>query len=565
MKTIKLLPPEVISRIAAGEVIERPAYAVKELIDNSLDAGADNLTIYLENNGLKKIIVHDNGHGMSKDDLLESFKIHTTSKVHEVDDLSNINSLGFRGEALASMAAMSELVIQSRDESSLVGTEVKLKNGVVNSINPLGMPVGTTVIINNLFQTIPARKKFLKSARTELGHIIDIVISAAVGNPKIGFSLYHNQRKILILNKSKERLERISLLFPVSKMSNMIQVSHKDQFIEIRGLISPPTESLSTSNKEIIYINERQITDTQLQKTIKLAYGSLLPFHRYPYFIIFIKLPFEFVDVNIHPRKEQVGIANKENLIEELTQVVQQALQKYTITSDVHLLFSPKDKTTNSVMGLLLQENVDTWMVRDSEQNALKGDPLQIDKTFILLPVKKGFYLVDQHAAHERILYEQFSKAFLLEQSKVEQFILSAPVELDLPFVEMQKLTDSRDFLKRFGFTFSTNKTRLFLTAVPLIFRDRNYVDLILELLTRTDDVLVAKEKSFRTDIQTHKTLAYLSCRQAIMAGDMLSNSEMKRLLEQLNKTSNNTTCPHGRPTRVYVSQMDLYRVFKRK
>ncbi len=563
MRTIKLLPSEIISRIAAGEVIERPAYAVKELIDNSLDAGADNIIIHLEYSGLKKIAVHDNGRGMSKEDLLESFKIHTTSKVSSLEQLQSISSLGFRGEALASIAAVSELTLQSRLPTATIGNEVKLQDGHIFSANSIGMPSGTSVVINNLFKTTPGRKKFLKSSRIELTQIINIVIHAAIGHPEVSFTLYHNQKKQLFLNKTTNFSERLTLLFAKEKLEKMLAINYAEQYISLQGFISSPGESSTNSSKEYIYINNRHVSDNKLQKVLKDAYKTLLPSHKYPYFIIFIKLPYEFVDINIHPRKEQVGISNKEMLEAVLKQVIEKRLEHFSSMQTTSGIFNIKDKTTQSLAGLFLQENINPWLVRDGEQNIKVQEPIQIDRTFILLPINNGFYLIDQHAAHERILYEQFYDAFLMQTKNKQIFNLVQPIELDLPFSEMEQLKSQQEFFSNLGFRFNYEDEKFFLQGVPIIFQDRNYIDLILELLTNLTTIS-AEQNITLIDTQSQKAIAYLACRQAVMAGASLNANEMKRLIEQLDKTNNNATCPHGRPTRIYISKEELYQVFKR-
>jgi len=580
MRTIHLLPSDIIAKIAAGEVIERPAYAVKELVENSLDAGATSIDIHLTDYGLKKIIVHDNGEGMSKEDLTESFKLHTTSKIDETHSLLGIASMGFRGEALASIASMSDMMLQSRTCDDTVGTSITLKAGKIVVQTSVGMPVGTSIIIENLFYATPGRKKFLKSDRTELRHIIEQTIYQTIAHHNVSFTLTHNKKQLFTLSASKTFTERVPFLFSKKILSSSIPIEKKDAYFSVYGLITQPQFSLTASNKQYIFINHRHVTDTFINQTIKQAYGSLLPKQRFPGFILFIDLPFEMVDVNVHPRKEQVSIRNKEQLGIFLQQAIRELLATYVPPdSQPSGLFTfSDDDMTHSVAGNMLREEVSPWLVRDSEQEKPFSEPIQIQNMYIVMPNNAGVMLIDQHAAHERILYEQYRSSFTKNSHKYNMFKLNKPILIDLTIEEKIALEDNEQIFKSMGFAFAKRNDDYYIVAIPVLFQDRNIEQLIKEILetflqqelplphhaTRRATTLI-KAGMTNIDAQSEQTIKYLACRQAIKAGDSLNINEMKRLLDQLEKTKNNLTCPHGRPTKIQVNMEELHKVFRRK
>ncbi|HEX8932284.1 MAG TPA: DNA mismatch repair endonuclease MutL, partial [Patescibacteria group bacterium] len=331
-KNILPLTPEIISKIAAGEVIERPAFAVKELVENSIDAKADKISIVLEQSGLKKIMVTDNGIGMSKEDLLESFKLHTTSKLFSLDDLEKIKSLGFRGEALASIAAISKLTLQSRVGHRPNGTKIELVDGQIKDIAPIGMPPGTVVTVNNLFYSVPARKKFLKTPPTEFRHILQVLTNLVFANPQIHFYLVHNKKIIFDLPKTKDPLERIKFFLGNNIFINLLPVQYQNDFIAISGFVSKPHLPISLNNKHYFFINNRGVTNQLIEQAGKEGYGTLLPAKAKPVLILFLSIPYELVDVNVHPRKEQVHFANQQLVYDAVEKAVRETLTKNNLT-----------------------------------------------------------------------------------------------------------------------------------------------------------------------------------------------------------------------------------------
>ncbi len=563
-KIIKL-PTDVIAKIAAGEVIERPAFAVKELLENALDAQADTVAIHIEEAGLRRITVIDNGEGMSKEDLQECFKLHTTSKLSSIDHLSHIETLGFRGEALASIAAISDMIIRSRPKKSVAGTQIELENGKIKEIVPVGMPKGTNVTVANLFHSVPARKKFLKSAKTEFRHIVALVTNNALANPNVHFTLTHNKKTVFDLPKVNNSLERIKLLLGAKTFANLLPFSYQDNYVTISGFLSKPQERTFSITKQFLFVNKRKVADKLISLAVKDAYGTLLDPKSLPVFVLFVSLPYEFVDVNVHPRKEFVRFADTQLLTETIHRAVSETLTKNNLTfyDDTGIEFGlTDDKLTKSFAGRILKENQIPWDIRPRNEFGSFAEIIQVHNLYLIAQTRFGIALIDQHAAHERILYEQFKEAFHKEQQKSPQYHLSKPVTLELSLSEKELLEEHSHILNNLGIEIEqfTGNTYL-VNAVPLIFQDRKPNELIMEMLSDL-------EKNGRTqsvDEVSKKMIAYLACRAAVKAGESLTKKQAKELVEKLEATNNNATCPHGRPTKIIIDIEQLHRMFKRK
>lgn len=574
MKTIYQLPQDIISKIAAGESIDRPAYAIKELIENAIDAKADYIILQIEDAGLKKIIVTDNGNGMSREDIIECCKPHTTSKIFQLEQLLNIASLGFRGEALSSIAAISTMIIRSRTNDETTGTEVIIQDGLVKKYSPVGVPVGTTVIVEQLFHTVPVRKKFLKTQATEFRHIGEIVTQYALAFPNIRFFLQHNKKTILDVPKNQGIIKRINMLLGQDIFTNLIPITSEEAYIKINGFISKPQVTTSTTNKQFIFVNTRRVHDTIISLAVKEAYGNLLEPQAYPIFILFLTLPFEIVDVNVHPRKEQVHFVNKTMIFETIKKAVSETLQKKNLTLHTirwkndplydeitKTLYSPKKGLTNSFAGKLLKDSIAPWNL--PTDNISKNAPIeQIHNLYLLTQTKNGFIIIDQHAAHERILFEKFAEEFKKQQQKTKKYTFATPIQLALSFSDTEILKENMIFFKQFGFSITLLKKNTFeIASVPEFLKDHHIEKLIHELLEE-----LSQEKNPQAiDRQSNKMIAYLACRTAIKAGDKVTKKQMKEIVENLEATKNNATCPHGRPTKITVSLSEINTVFKRK
>ncbi|HWY79944.1 MAG TPA: DNA mismatch repair endonuclease MutL [Candidatus Sulfotelmatobacter sp.] len=561
MKKIHQLSPQVVSQIAAGEVIERPMYAVKELIENALDAGADSIIIHIEESGLKKIVVTDNGEGMHSEDLRESFKPHTTSKITKADELSQIKTMGFRGEALSSIAAISRLSISSRTSDSPVGTKVIINDGKLEKITPVGMPVGTTVTIDHLFYSFPARKKFLKALRTELKHVIDLVINYALCYPEIHLQLAHNKKNLLDLPKSSEPVHRIEKLLGKDIFSSLIPISLSDSYITISGYLAKPSITTRTPNKQFFYINNRAISDKGISSAVKSAYGSLLANVVSPVCLLYFSLPFEMVDVNVHPRKEYVRFVDTPLLYEAIKRAVRQSLARYDLTPSTSfeaLFLGDAVGSTESYAGRLMKEKKLPWELSIKVDSA---SVTQLHNLYLLAASNNGFILIDQHAAHERILFEQFLTEFAKEKKNLNVFHVHKPGAFNLSLSDSLLLRENLQLFQDLGWGIEYFKgTSFVLRSLPVLFQDRNYIKLLREIL---EDLRVNNQVQ-KIDSLSQKMIAYIACRGAVKAGDRLTKNQAKELLEQLEKIPNNATCPHGRPTKISIDLRMIHRLFKR-
>jgi DNA mismatch repair protein MutL len=571
MQKIIQLPEYIISRIAAGEVIERPADAVKELLENSIDAKANRLVIEVEGGGIKLIRISDNGEGMEREDLRECYKPHTTSKLKVDDSLIGIRSMGFRGEALASIASISNLTIQSRTKNSPTGTLLRLEEGRLVETTPVGMSVGTTITIENLFHTVPARKKFLKSEATEFRKILEIVVSFVLGYPSITFKLSNNKKVVLDIATTDQSYRR-EIILGSKTNENLLGFNSDSTPINLSGFISNP-KIASQSVKNYIFVNNRKISDRVTANLIKDTYGTLLEPKSHPFFILHITMPHEMVDVNIHPRKEQIDFLNRTELLKQLKEIVIETLKASNITysdlrwqSDATYEQSKnkysyeqlRDGGTNTYAGELIKQTTEPWNVYGSDQSY--SSITQFHRLYLAIQTKDGICLIDQHAAHERILYEQYLTEF---DSKIKNKVsskLEEPLALSVSIQDAALLEENKKIFFDIGFEFSIGKNSIIVTKVPIIFQDREIYQLLQGLIDdfREDSLLNA------IDEKSHRMLAYLACRNAIKAGDILTPEQAKRLVEKLQKTKNNLTCPHGRPIRVNFELQTLHKMFKR-
>ncbi|HVZ58821.1 MAG TPA: DNA mismatch repair endonuclease MutL [Patescibacteria group bacterium] len=560
---IYTLPDSVVAKISAGEVIERPAYAVKELIENSIDARASTIDIQIEDAGLKQIIVQDNGEGMSEEDLKLSFLPHTTSKLDDEHDLIGIKTLGFRGEALASIAAISTLTIKTREKQNPAGYEITIRHGDIEHAGPVGTPPGTIVRVDTLFLSVPARKKFLKSAKTELRLITNVVTNFALSYPSLHFVLTHNGKTIFDLPGRENNLGRIKQLLGNSFFEELLPVALEDGFIQISGFIGRPQSALKNNARQFVFVNQRTVTDRMIQTAVKEAFGSLLPSSSTPIFILEITVPPEIVDVNVHPRKEQISFTNAQEIFAAVKQAVSESLQENNLTfklAKFRTENSARLGETTSFSGELLKSAVLPW--DRSEKIAIKPSErlMQIHQTYIFVPTLEGLGLIDQHAAHERILFEEFVTTFVKKKKDQQAYELNKPLTFDLSLSESQILEEFDQIFTELGFTIDHFQGSTFIIrTAPAVFKGRNLEKIIKDML-----VDMAEGELPTIDLRTERMLAFLSCRAAVKAGDVLTERQMKDIIKRLEKTANNATCPHGRPTRIQISIAELDKLFKR-
>lgn len=556
MEKIVKLPDEVISKIAAGEVIERPAYAVKELVENALDAGAKNIIIEIEDSGLKKIAVYDDGEGMSKIDLLESVKAHTTSKISSEEDLSRVKSLGFRGEALSSIASISTLSIQSRRKADKHGNKIEVLSSKIKSTSSVGMPVGTHVIVEKLFSSVPVRKKFLKTKRTEFRHIIDIVVNNSLAHPNVGFRLIHNGKMIIELSRKDDIGVRLKKLLGESVFSNLVSLKFSESYVNLKGFVSRPQSVSYNTGQIYLFVNGRAVTDNGIVNAIKEAYSNLLESDTYPYVVLFIKVPYEMVDVNIHPRKEVIKFVEPKEVYMAIQNAVSEVLEKNNLTFSNLSWKSTNTKTAKFLKDIVLDSDI-------ASLGKVKKDPavVQIHNLYIIVETKSGVLFIDQHAAHEAVLYRKFKDAFIQENKKSTSQKLDKSILLNLSPSDYETLMENISLLNKIGFEIEDFGDRsLKINKIPILLSGFDIKDALREFI---DDL---KEEHIPKDVsrKMNKMLSYLACRSAIKAGQHLEEEDMKKLIESLEKEDYIYTCPHGRPVKLEFSLKLIDKLFKR-
>lgn len=571
MNTIRILPEKVASQIAAGEVIERPASVVRELIDNSIDANADRISIKIESGGKSLIKVSDNGTGMGRDDLLLCLERHATSKIKTASDLLSVTSFGFRGEAIPSMAAVSRLEITSLPDKALLGNRVTISGGKLLGIEEVGTPQGTIVAVKNLFFNIPARRKFLKTPRTEMNHIVDTVLRAAMPFSKISFRLEEGEKEVLHLPASPNPRLRLSHLMDRTASQSVLSGENRQKDPHIAIHAAPAEFARKRADRLFVYVNGRNIKDRFVTKAIIEGYGQRLMKGRYPQALVFINIDPAQIDVNVHPTKQEIKFQNGQQVFRAVAAVVHQTLKPATHS------FSKRPKPfTNLKAGEVTQtapsifESVETYFsptVHEPRPSPIKAPSKnsktteiigQLGNLYLLCQLDDGLLIVDQHAAHERIMYETLKKS--LRSAKIEIQNLLLPYEMEFSLKEKGILLEKRDVLVQLGIELDHFGGNTFLLrAVPALLKDVNWQTLISEFISKLDEG-VPLEGAHLTD----EAIKIMACHGAIRAGQHLTPTEMVDLMRQLSEMDLPTNCPHGRPIFKSFTYFELNKLFKR-
>jgi DNA mismatch repair protein MutL len=595
MAKIRVMPEVLANKIAAGEVVERPASAVKELVENSIDAEARHITVEVGEVGCRDIRVADDGVGMEEDDLILALERHATSKIERVEDLNTIQTLGFRGEALPSLAAVSRFEITSRTRASTGGACMHLVGGVVKQISQCGCPPGTQVCVRDLFFNQPARRKFLKKEKTESGHIADILTRMALGRPEIHFSLRFRNRQVQIWPGANSLEQRVEQIFPSGFSQSWLSLSHLQDCMTIEGYLSPPQLHRSNSRMLFLYVNGRAVRDHLLRYALLEAYRTLIPKGQFPVGVVFVELPSEHVDVNVHPTKAEVRFQNPRAVAQILTAAARSALSGMENLSrtrpltrkagvgDVHL---PQQGNLLKSVGKPLRvaearlqvyeasdysppteppvgEGSNGYAKRWAEGEATVFGDLnligQSHQAYILCEAKDGLILIDQHAAHERVFFEilrrEATKGGLASQ------ILMVPETVEVTAEEASWLEDSLALFAKLGYALDPFGTNTFVVrAVPAVALRQEPLKLLLELVAAGCEGIRSPEK----ETVLEHLLQSLACQMAVKAGQRLERDEMVALLEQLDGVDHAATCPHGRPLWRKLSLAELEKMFGR-
>jgi DNA mismatch repair protein MutL len=553
---IKVLESELVAKIAAGEVVERSASVVKELVENSLDAGATEIVVEAEGGGAEVIRVGDNGDGIPASELELAFDRYATSKIGSLEDLERISSLGFRGEALPSIAAVAEVEIATQSASEVVGNYMYLKKGEVVRKESRARPQGTTLTVRRLFRYFPARLKFLKSANTENNHIANLVSQYALAFPEVKFSLVLDGRPSLRTTGSNDLREAVSQIYGSDLGERMIKVEHTDGPIKISGLTSPPSLGRASRNYLSFFVNRRWVRSPLLTRATEEAYRGLLMEGQHPIVVINVSLPAQELDVNVHPAKAQIRFCHEQAAFSSVKKAVEEGLARTPIATSRTVPFSVHSEEWQKPR--MVMDNEPAFVVAELPTMELPVLRVlgQLTNTFIIAEGPDGLYLIDQHAAHERILYDRISAQWA--QKKVEVQGLLQPITIELSPREEVTLKASKEFLAELGFGIEPFGNRSYLIrTIPALMGTANVIEIISALL----DDLRSKEGLIPWEEKIAESLA---CHGAIRAGQQLNSEEMQELVKQLEQTRQPRTCPHGRPTMIHLSSHQLEKEFGR-
>ncbi|MBN1549336.1 DNA mismatch repair endonuclease MutL [Candidatus Babeliales bacterium] len=589
MARIRQLPPHEAHKIAAGEVAERPANVLKELLENALDAKATSITVHIEEAGKKLIRVVDNGHGMHRDDAQECFKHHATSKIMSIADLPTIATYGFRGEALSSIAAVSTIILKTKEPDTHEGTHVNLNAGVVDNVTIGACETGTDIAVQKLFYNVPARHKFLKIDATEWRHMLTLFQAYALAHPPLSFKLTHNGTVINICPATTSIQERAQQVLDTSIAPHLIPLQPTtNQDGTLTGVISSHHYARYDRNAIYLFVNKRWIKNLGISRALLKGYLNVLQPGRYPAACICLDLPPQTIDVNIHPRKEEIKLLHPKRIESMVTHAVTQALEmqlseqlkktttvaKVTFNFDEHPFRPHINYTAGSEhtpppltfrhVPRVSQTHIQT--ISEQPQQKIDTEPTwqvlgQAHKTYIILEHEEGIYLLDQHAAHERILYEQFAQRF----GSVATVQLLFPTHVTLPPDDCILLMTYQSLLHHHGIIIDhLSSNQIVVTATPVHAKSLNYTELLKIFVSWIHEHKDLDPEGLNKIIN-EKLHAQMACKAAIKAGDELTHNHMQQLVNDLNKTSNRFSCPHGRPTGWLLTTHDIEKKFKRR
>ena len=609
MSIIKILPVSLINKIAAGEVIERPASIVKELVENAIDAKALKIDVYLEDGGRKLIRVTDDGIGMDAEDLALAFQSHATSKLQNEDDLFAINTLGFRGEALPSIGAVSHACIISRLRGTASGAEIRIDGGAAGKVREKGAPEGTQVEVRGLFFNMPVRKKFLKAIPTEMAHIAEVLTRFALCYPSIHFTLTHNNRVVFNLPQVRDTAERIATFFGEEMRSHLIPVLHREELFTLTGFIVPPFFDKANARMMYIFLNGRYIKDNAIFRAINESYHGKLMHKRYPIVFLFLQVKPSEVDVNVHPTKIEVRFRNSSFIYSSVLTALKEGLNKSEVkpVNFKNPVSIPEGKVSGAAGLDYIRKSLweqyssgkDTDKIPASEiikpemeftplsasfdtgssapnfqhseletlpgignQYREHGAYFQVHNTFIIEEINGGLNIIDQHALHEIILYHEIERS-LQKAEKLSQRLL-IPELVELGPKDFFCVISLKEYLELLGIELEEfGHQTIVIRSFPQILKNiniREFIESLLAELGDNEEYLKDKEKIL------NKLMSIMACKGAVKAGQKLELEEIKALLEKRNTMKLYTNnCPHGRPTTLFFSLNELQKQFKRK
>lgn len=620
-REIRVLPPSVVNKIAAGEVIERPASVVKELLENAVDAGATRIEVVVEQGGTALIRVSDNGSGIAADQLPLAIASHATSKIRDADDLFHVQSLGFRGEALASIAEVSQLLLRSRTPETEEGAELEVTGGVASPVRPCGAPVGTTVEVRNLFFNTPVRRKFLRTTQTEMGHTIEAFTRIALAHPDRHLTLRHQERVVYDLPAVERWLDRITAFFGAEVGDALIWIENRSEDVHLSGYVADPSVSRGNNRLQYLLLNGRHIRDRSLQHALSEAYRGLLLTGRFPVAFLRMTLPPDMVDVNVHPAKLEVRFADGQRLYSRLLGTLRNKFLTTDLTARAPL-GPPADEALqhghDDQQAQRIRDETMRWARGGTtSQAAYRGDlerplPLQqppapppdfrpfgqsaapaaraphesaggaapadrapapfpgatatsprhgmqVQNRYLITESEEGLVVIDQHALHERILYEQLRRRVLAGVLESQRLLVPEPVTLTP--TEAAAALEARDTLAQLGVEIEPfGGDTVLVSSYPAMLANFNPAEVLRQVV---EQLLEVGKSPDRRDL-LDELLHMISCKAAIKAGDRLSADEVTALLEQRHHYQDTHHCPHGRPTALLFTTEELDKRFKR-
>jgi DNA mismatch repair protein MutL len=591
MGRIVVLDQNMVNMIAAGEVIERPASVVKELVENSIDAGATKITVAVEDGGRKLISVTDNGGGMDAEDLANSFEPHATSKIKTSDDLRAISTLGFRGEALASIASIAQVKAVSRTAEELSGNCLEIDCGDKTGLVPCSADVGTIIQVRDIFYKLPARRKFLKSANTEMTHIVEQFIRIALTNTAIELALTHNGKEQYRLLAEQGLRARIAELFSQEVADNLLETESDEKGLHIAALLGKPAIATTSNRLQYIFINGRFIRDKFISHAIKEAYRGAIDPGRFPAAFIFIRMPYEDYDANVHPTKIEVRFYNANLVHSQILACIREKL----LATDLDTLASvpqqsaPPMRRDNKIAEAMEeffkrhrpagQRQIDfnsscvardasreqntQYAIRNTHDNLLSTETnrryLQIHDCFIIAENEDGFCIIDQHALHERIMYEQLKRR--VHNSPLESQKLLVPESFQLTKEQSDTLENNSQLFEKLGIELVPfGPKTIAIQAFPVLLAKAEPADFLRDVM----DMLAEKASTLDADSLFDEVLHMAACKAAIKAGQKLTDGEIEQLIADKETVEQSSHCPHGRPTIIKFTVADLEKQFKR-
>ncbi|MFO7965765.1 MAG: DNA mismatch repair endonuclease MutL [Desulfobacterales bacterium] len=587
MSRIKILPEIVSNKIAAGEVVERPCSVIKELMENAIDAGSSRIQIDIERGGRSLMRVSDNGSGMNHDDALLAIERYATSKIFTDEDLFSIRTLGFRGEALPSIASVSRFNLVTWDELSPSGTEIAIKGGKILQVRETGAPRGTVITVNDLFFNTPARRKFLKTINTEAGHIADVVSRMALGHPNVRIQLCHNGKTVYNWPSSPDPRHRVLDVLGKEVASDLHAVHFEQEGLAVTGWTASDRHDRSTSKGIYLFVNKRFVRDRGITHAIVEGFSGRLMKGRFPLVVLYIEIPANQVDVNVHPSKHEVRFADHKKVHDAVAAAVAGAFKKrpppqsrtmppavrpeeFPRPTGYHHPSPPKQRVQEPVNGPSMHAESTNPRATTADtvgQQALWGERFfsgltligQVFNSYLVCQKTDGLILIDQHAAHERILYEQIRSRTENRPTSIQKLLM--PENFDLGYRAARLMEELIPDLNRIGIEIEPFGGNTFsLKTIPVMLADRDVKPIVFEMIEKMMEIGFAAGLAKALD----ECLKIMACHGAVRANQPLSEEQMLKLLHQLDGCENPDTCPHGRPTWIRWTTTELEKKFRR-